>query len=169
MCRKGRIHGRINTAGAVTARMTHNSPNVGQVFTNVKFDDIDSYFDIFPRSLFIADECLVIVGADAAGLEARCQAHYQFPHDRGNFANIILKGKKEDGTDLHSWTAKFLGNIKRSLAKTVRYAVTYGAQAPHVGHIMGGDARKGKQVMNMFLRGDRGYATVKEKVTEKIK
>jgi len=49
---------------------------------------------------------------------------------------IILEGNKEDGTDLHSLNAKVSG-LSRSAAKTLYYALIYGAFDKKLGLILG--------------------------------
>lgn len=57
----GRIHGRVNTNGAVTGRMTHSSPNMAQV------PNSGSVFGPECRELFTVNNGNVLVGADASG------------------------------------------------------------------------------------------------------
>ena len=111
----GRIHGRVNTLGAITGRCTHSHPNLAQV------PSIENAKGVVPygadcRALFVPDEGHVLIGCDASGLELRCLAH--FMKDGGRYANIVLNGKKEDGTDIHSQNQKAAGLPSRSNAKT---------------------------------------------------
>jgi DNA polymerase-1 len=74
LARKGRIHGQMNTNGAVTGRAAHFKPNVGQVPSVMVGKDkhpllgYEGRFGWECRSLFMADEGQVLVGADASGL-----------------------------------------------------------------------------------------------------
>jgi len=65
-----RIHGFVNSMGAATNRMTHNSPNVSQVPAG------GSPFGTECRSLFTVPTGYTLVGCDASGLELRCLSHY---------------------------------------------------------------------------------------------
>ncbi len=117
MVRKdGRIHGRVTTNGAVTGRMTHSSPNVAQTDKDARV-----------RSLYIASPGKKLVGADAAGLELRCLAHFLARYDDGAYIDVILKGSKKDGSDMHTRTKKSIGMNSRDHAKTFFYAWAYGA------------------------------------------
>lgn len=111
----GRIHGRINTLGAVTGRCTHSNPNVAQV-PSIENAKGPVPYGADCRSLFLPDEGHVLVGCDASGLELRCLAH--FMKDGGRYAKIVLDGKKEDGTDIHTQNQKAAGLPSRSNAKT---------------------------------------------------
>ena len=111
----GRIHGSVNTNGAVTGRMTHSHPNLAQVPGN------DSPYGYECRELFTVQSGYKLVGCDASGLEARCKAHYLKPFDDGAFIKTIFEGSKEEGTDLHNLNAKVLES-PRSIAKRWYYA-----------------------------------------------
>ena len=66
----GKIRGKVITCGAITNRMTHHSPNLGQV------PSVSALYGKECRSLFKANDGDVIVGADLSGIELRCLAHY---------------------------------------------------------------------------------------------
>lgn len=104
--KKGRIHGRVNTLGAVTGRCTHNKPNVAQV------PSIYAPFGKQCRELFTVPEGFVLVGADASGLELRCLAHYMAKYDGGAYGRVILEG------DIHTVNMEAAGLTERNQAKT---------------------------------------------------
>src|SRR5690606_31621074 len=111
----GRIYGSVITNGAVTGRMTHNSPNLAQVpAVNVPYGKEC-------RSLFTVPDDRVLVGADASGLELRCLAHYMARFDKGAYARELLEG------DIHTANQKAAGLPTRDNAKTFIYAFLYGA------------------------------------------
>jgi DNA polymerase I-like protein with 3'-5' exonuclease and polymerase domains len=114
--RNGRIHGGVNTNGAVTGRMTHSRPNVAQA---------DKWKPM--RSLWIAPDGKVLVGCDAEGLELRMLGHYMARYDGGEYADAVVNGKKEDGTDVHTVNQNAVGLNTRDSAKTFIYALIYGA------------------------------------------
>lgn len=116
-----RIHGAVNQFGAVTGRCTHFNPNLAQIPAN------RSPYGVECRSLFTVPEGRKLVGCDADGLEARCMAHYIYPYDKGKLVKVILEGKKEDGTDIHSMNRNIVGLQSRDIAKTYFYAFLYGA------------------------------------------
>jgi DNA polymerase-1 len=112
----GRIHGSVNTCGAVTRRMTHSKPNVAQADKDARV-----------RSLFKSKPGYKLVGTDADALELRCLAHRLAKYDGGEYITVVLDGKKEDGTDMHSRNQRSTGLAKRDTAKTIFYAWLYGA------------------------------------------
>ena len=94
LVKNGRIHGRVNTNGAVTGRCTHSSPNLAQVPAGrVPYGEEC-------RSLFIAKSGYKLVGCDASGLELRMLAHYLANWDGGEYARNILEG------DIHTVNQK---------------------------------------------------------------
>jgi len=104
--RNGRIHGSVNTIGAVTGRCTHSAPNVAQV------PGVGAEYGKECRELFCVDDGFKQVGADASGLELRCLAHYMARYDGGAYAKIILEG------DIHTENQKAAGLPTRNNAKT---------------------------------------------------
>jgi DNA polymerase I-like protein with 3'-5' exonuclease and polymerase domains len=108
--RNGRIHGSVNTIGAVTGRCTHSSPNVAQV------PGCRAPYGERCRRLFRATPGFKQVGADASGLELRCLAHYMARYDGGAYAEILLTG------DIHLANQKAAGLPTRDDAKTFIYA-----------------------------------------------
>lgn len=129
----GRIHGRVNTNGAVTGRMTHSTPNLAQV-AKVKVDKdgnilmgLAGGWGYELRSLFIVPKGKKLVGVDAEGLELRMLAHYMARYDGGAYAVAVVDGKKSLGTDAHSLNRDAIGMVSRDSGKTWIYAYLYGA------------------------------------------
>ena len=127
----GRIHGRVNTCGAVTGRMTHSSPNMAQIPS-------DSLY----RQCFVAPEGSKLVGIDASGLELRMLAHYM---DDAEYTDLILNG------DIHTYNQQAAGLDTRPQAKTFIYAFLYGAGDAKIGSIVGGSAKAGAKLKANFL------------------
>jgi len=162
--RAGRIHGDVITNGAVTGRATHKNPNLAQVPACGKPYGKEC------RSLFVARPGCVIVSADLAGLELRCLAHYMYPYDKGVYAEAVVKGKKEDGTDVHTLNMKAAGLQTRDQSKRFVYSVLYGAGPAKVGEVVEGSFKEGKALIDRFmsntpalrkLRMDVAYAITK--------
>lgn len=128
--RNGRIHGSVNPNGAVTGRMTHSHPNIGQV------PRVGSPYGAECRALFRATPGLKLVGCDAEGLELRMLAHYMARWDGGAYAETVVNGRKEDGTDVHNVTKSAVGLNSRDNAKTFIYAMLYGAGPAKLGSII---------------------------------
>ena len=147
--RNGRIHGDVITNGAVTGRMTHSRPNVAQVPGVKKGKDDEVLYGHAEgygyecRDLYEARPGKVLVGCDAAALELRDLAGYMARFDDGAYIRVVLEGKKEDGTEIHSVNAKALG-CDRASAKVWFYAFIYGAGDFKLGTIL--NAPKGKEM-----------------------
>jgi DNA polymerase I-like protein with 3'-5' exonuclease and polymerase domains len=127
----GRIHGQVNTNGAVTGRCTHFNPNVAQI------PRVGNPYGKEFRSLFRADEGHVLVGSDASGLELRMLGHFLARFDGGEYADIVVNG------DVHSKNRELFGypadkpgeKIERNYAKTTIYAMIYGGGDEKIGSI----------------------------------
>jgi DNA polymerase I-like protein with 3'-5' exonuclease and polymerase domains len=132
----GRVHGRVITNGAVTGRMTHQSPNMAQV------PAVSAPFGTECRSCWTVDEGNVLVGIDASGLELRMLAHYM---DDEDYTNEILNG------DIHTANQRAAGLETRPLAKTFIYAFLYGAGDAKIGAIVGGNSGTGRRLKERFL------------------
>jgi DNA polymerase-1 len=158
--KNGRIHGYVNTNGAVTGRCTHSRPNIAQVPAS------NASWGKECRRLFRATEGMVMLGCDASGLELRCLAHYLAAWDSGEYANIVCNG------DVHTKNQQSAGLPTRNDAKSFIYAFLYGAGDAKIGSLIGGNAKAGKKLKQKFLdsmpalkklrdtvakRFDRGY------------
>ena len=144
-----RIHGGVNTNGAVTGRMTHSTPNLAQV------PAVYSPYGKDCRGLFTVPEGNLLVGIDAAALELRCLAGYMAKYDEGNYINVVVNGKKEDGTEIHTVNRKALNIDSRDDAKTWFYAFIYGAGDEKLGSILtkkSGATSAGKQSRARFFK-----------------
>jgi len=126
--RQGRMHGYVRSCGSRTHRMSHSRPNMAQVDKSKSM-----------RSLWIPDEGHVLVGCDADALELRMLASYLYKWDKGKYAESVLKGDKETGTDPHSINQKAAGLHSRDSAKTLYYALIYSAGDGKLGKIVADD------------------------------
>jgi DNA polymerase-1 len=155
---QGVIHGSVNTNGAVTGRCTHSNPNIAQC------PKVGSPYGAECRSLFRA-RLGRLVGADLAGLELRCLAHFMARYDNGEYGRILLEG------DIHWANVVALGltseprddtqlihKLFRNAAKTFIYAFLYGA----------GDLKIGATIYELVIiaarkAGYEGWADLQEK------
>ena len=154
--KNGRMHGRVNTNGAVTGRCTHSNPNVAQV------PRVGSPYGEECRSLFKATDGKVLVGCDAAGLELRCLAHYLAPYDNGDYTNKLLK------EDIHVVNQLAAGLPTRDNAKTFIYAFLYGAGDMKIGEIIGKGRGAGKKIKEKFLKSLPALAKLKSCVSNAL-
>lgn len=151
----GRIHGNVITNGAVTGRMTHSSPNLGQV------PSAQTELGKRCRAIFTVSEGCAMVGIDASGLELRMLAHYMQDAD---YVKAVCEGKSADKTDVHSLNQKAAGLATRDQAKTFIYAYLYGAGDEKIGSIVGGGAKTGKKLKADFLAKTPALEALKKKI-----
>lgn len=144
-----RIHGYVNSCGAVTGRMTHSSPNLAQVPANY------SAYGRECRELFIVEPAYKLVGMDASGLELRMLAHYL---NDSNYTREILEG------DIHTANQQMAGLQSRDQAKTFIYAFLYGAGDSKIGEVVGGSAKEGKALKKAFLKNNPALKTLRENI-----
>ena len=154
--KKGRIHGRVNTNGAVTGRCTHQNPNVAQV------PACRAEYGEECRELFRAGDGYRLVGCDAAGLELRMLAHYLAFYDGGAYAKTVIEG------DIHSLNQEAAGLETRDQAKTFIYAFLYGAGDAKIGEIVGGSAREGQMLKRKFLSNLPALRKLQDAVQRKV-
>ena len=146
----GRVHGRVISNGAVTGRMTHQSPNMAQVPAG------HSLYGKECRSCWTVPEGKKLVGFDASGLELRMLAHYM---DDKEFTNVLLR------EDIHTRNQMAAGLETRPQAKTFIYAFLYGAGDAKIGTIVGGTARDGRTLKQRFLRNTPSLESLRERIT----
>ena len=147
----GKIHGRVITNGAITGRMTHQSPNMAQV------PSVSSPYGSDCRDFFTARDGWALVGIDASGLELRMLAHYMKDDE---YTKEILNG------DIHTKNQEAAGLPDRPKAKTFIYAFLYGAGDAKIGAIIGGSASQGKEIKARFLSQTPALARLQSKVAE---
>ncbi|TXH15712.1 MAG: hypothetical protein E6R03_06750 [Hyphomicrobiaceae bacterium] len=139
------IHGTLFVAD--TLRLRHQKPNTANI-PGVRLDrdkhpvrGEQGYFTYEARDLWTARPGRVLVGTDASGLELRMLAHYI---NRADFTKQVVEG------DPHQFNADLVG-ITRSEAKTLIYAIQYGAQDRKVAKMLGVSISEGGRIRTMFL------------------
>lgn len=141
----GNIHGKLFVAD--TLRFRHQAPNTANV-PAVRADKRgalllgqDGDYTYEARDLWCARQGRVLVGTDAAGLELRMLAHYL---NRPDFTKGVVEG------DPHQSNADIVG-ITRPEAKTLIYAVCYGAGPPKIAATLKVPVREGARIRTLFL------------------
>ena len=152
----GRIHCNYIT-NITTGRMSCRSPNLQQV------PSINSPYGKECRELFIPTSGYVMVGADASGIEARSLGHYIYNYKGGvGYVDLILNG------DIHTYNQKNLGLKSRALAKTILYAVLYGASSRRVHEILDCSMEEAKEVLQKFNKVLPFLQELKEDILSKL-
>jgi len=162
----GRIHGKVNSCGAVTGRMTHSKPNCAQV-PATKYDKdgnilwgFDGGYGADCRALWIVPDGYSLVGIDASGLELRMLAHYM---DDDKYTKEVVTG------DIHTANQKSAGLKTRDQAKTFIYAFLYGAGDVKIGQVAGGGAKRGRELKKNFLDNTPALRELRRNVQHKCK
>jgi DNA polymerase I-like protein with 3'-5' exonuclease and polymerase domains len=146
-----RVHGYVNTNGAVTGRMTHSKPNLAQVPAGY------SPYGKECRQCWIARDGYKLVGFDASGLELRMLAHYMNDED---YTNEVIGG------DIHTANQHLAGLESRDSAKTFIYALLYGAGDAKLGTVAGGGASAGRLLRERFMSNLPAYADLKGRISQ---
>lgn len=159
----GRIPTPAATCDAATSRMKHrlvaNIPRVtslyGYEMRNLFGVEVPKYFQI---------------GYDFDSLEAKIESHYcwryeQEPHE---YCNALLLEKPND---VHTMMARRISDtigrkFERSPAKSVKYGITYGAQAAKVAKTIGSDMYTGQLVYDAFWEAAKPLALLKERLND---
>lgn len=142
----GRVHGRVNTCGAVTGRMTHSNPNMAQIPSESLY-----------RECWTVPDGHLLVGIDASGLELRMLAHYM---KDDSYTYEILNG------DIHTANQKAAGLETRNQAKTFIYAFLYGAGDEKIGSIVGGNRNTGAVLKKRFLENTPSLLRLRKNVAQ---
>jgi DNA polymerase-1 len=149
-----RVRGQVNSCGAVTGRMTHYSPNMGQVTAGSKIYGSEM------RDCWVVADGYKLVGMDASGLELRMLAHYM---NNAVYSQEILNG------DIHAANQRAAGLSDRNTAKTFIYAFLYGAGDAKIGNIVGGGAKSGRELKRKFLANTPALAQLRDRVSAAAK
>ena len=136
-----------DSMGANTCRWTH------KIIANVPRASSPLGKEI--RSCFRAREGKVWVGWDASALEARVEAHYVHPYDP-EYAAQLIEG------DVHTRNQKALGLATRDLAKTFKYAITYGAQAGTLSKTLGCSKAEAEVIYDKFWETNPALSKLKD-------
>jgi len=139
--KKGRIHADADTLGTPTGRFRHR--------TIVNIPRVGSAWGSQMRELFTASPGKVMVGWDASSLEACMEAHYVKPFDEA-YANELMEG------DVHTRNQEALGLPSRAVAKTFKYAVTYGAKPPTLASSLNVPLATAEKWYNEFWEANTG-------------
>ena len=146
--KSGRLHGNMWTIGTPTFRVRH------EVIVNLP--GVHTAYGKELRELLVADEGMVVVGADSSGNQLRGLAHYVANDD---FTNELIHG------DQHSRNAEILG-CDRPTAKNYLYAYLFGAGFAKLGSILTGrpDKAVGADSSDRFGKGIKGLAELRENI-----
>jgi hypothetical protein len=143
----GRIHGKVFHIGAWTGRCSHSDPNTANISAvwpekkdaKTAVEEVKKAYDTQMRSCWTASKDCWLVGVDAEGIQLRILADYLWRHfDSPEYAEAIVRGRKEDETDIHNVNRRALGlnHVDRDDAKTFIYAWVLNAGIPKIASIL---------------------------------
>ena len=155
LCKKGRLHGKVNTMGAQTSRCSHSHPNLAQV------PNLNAPFGEECRTLFRADSKMDLLGIDVSSLELRCLSHYLAKYDDGAYGKLLLE------EDIHTTNQKAAGLSTRDQAKTFIYGFLYGAGNEKIGQIVGKGKAEGSRLKKEFLTKIPALKALRDAVQKK--
>lgn len=145
----GRIYPSFYINGTSTGRISHSNPNMG----NLPKDGVI-------RNFFIPDEGGVVIGADYSQLEVVVEANLT---EDAQLLKIILEGASK-----HDITAQGLG-IPRDQAKTLNFALQYGAGEKKISKILGVSFETAKDIFRRYWELYSGVKILREKTFKELK
>lgn len=120
-------HQAPNTANIPAVRVKEHKDENGRVVRKEVLRRESGLFTYEARDCWVARPGRVLVGTDAAGLELRMLAHYL---NRPDFTEQVING------DPHQYNADLAG-VTRPQAKTLIYAILYGAGGVKIAKTLG--------------------------------
>lgn len=165
-----KIHGRFLHIGSWPHRMAHQAPNMGNVpaiapkYTDKTLFKEASELGGKLRALWTHEgKGRKLIGVDADGIHMRIFAHYlQEP----KLIESLVKGKKEDETDIHSLHKRAINTIEttRDQCKTFIYSLLNGAGIGKIGSIFGCDLKTASQIREDFYNFYPGLRKFREEI-----
>ena len=149
----GRISTPADTLGTNTFRYTHKG------VANVPRST--STYGGYMRALFGVPADQYQIGSDAAGLEARVEAHFTRQFEGGeDYAQALISEKPND---IHTVNAAKMG-VDREVAKQLKYATTYGAQVKKIAKMLGVSPEEAEKIFKDFWAASLPLEILKEHV-----
>lgn len=160
----GRVHGDFYAIGAWTHRMAHQRPNMANIPNEFNVHDGSrKLLGKEMRSLWQAPRKRLLVGVDADSIQLRVFAHLINDPD---LINAIVRGKKSDKSDPHSFNQKVFGPCckTRQASKHSLYAIFFGGGPGKIAEIMGCSREEAKDAMERLVQRFPGLAVLQEEV-----
>lgn len=152
-----KVDGRVPTGAIVTGTNTYRFKH--RVCVNIPRPS--SVYGAEIRELFGCGGDFYQIGCDAASLEGRVQGHYCYPYTDGQSLAATLIAEKPN--DIHSVRARMIG-ISRDDAKSLGYALLYGAQVAKLCSMLGCSKKEGERIFKEFWESTPALLDLKERV-----
>lgn len=123
-----------------TARLKHKGV--------VNIPGENALFGLRMREVFTVPEGYRLVGCDAASCQLRMLCHYMQDED---YTFAVVNGKKEDGTDIHTVNMRIAGCASRGAAKTLIYAILFGAGDAKLAAQLGCSKKEASAMRKRFM------------------
>jgi DNA polymerase I-like protein with 3'-5' exonuclease and polymerase domains len=111
--------------------------------------------DSLYRQCFVVPEGYKLVGIDASALELRLLAHYMRDDD---YIREVLEG------DVHTANQNAFKCETRAQAKTIFYAMIYGAGDTKLGEAVGGSSTQGERLRDNFMKNLPAFGALMQRV-----
>ena len=108
----------------------------------------DALFGLSMREVFVVPRGYNLVGCDAASCQLRMLCHYM---GDAEYTKAVVFGKKENGTDIHSVNMRIAGCASRADAKTLIYAILFGAGNNKLAAQLGCTPRQAAAMRKRFM------------------
>lgn len=161
------IHGQFNPIGSWTHRLSHQKPNLANVPVakrsdkDTEFETLVNDYNDAMRALYISRPGRRLIGTDADGLQMRIFAHLVEDQE---LIDALIRGRKEDKTDIHSLHQRKLGEDCRNRddAKTFIYAWLLGAGTAKVAEILKTTTSRASSAVQNFISSYPALKRIKE-------
>jgi len=172
-----RIHGNINNIGAWTGRCSHSDPNTANISApfhgeaKTAVEEVKKQYDQHLRACWTVPSGSWLVGTDADGIQLRVLADYLWRmYGEDQYAQAIMKGKKENETDIHNVNKNALDvpNGTRDMAKTFIYAWLLGAGVAKTGQILKVSMKEAQDARTRFEMSIGGLYDLKNKYIKQV-
>jgi DNA polymerase I len=159
----GRVHGKFQSLGAWTHRMSHQNPNMANIANEFDLKGNVKLLGKELRQCWIVPKNKLLVGVDADSIQLRIFAHLI---NDPILIESIVSGNKADGTDPHSLNKKYFGEFckTRAAAKHSLYAIFFGAGAGRVANMMGCTKEQGQEAIDRLIDKYPGLKKLYEEI-----
>jgi len=148
------------TCGTNTGRMRHRG------IVNIPKADKSVFYGTQIRSIFTHRPGYTLVGADLASLENRLMGHYTYPIDQGAYAHRL---ESEDSHETTQVLVRSVGlDITRNQAKTMNYALGYGAQIKKIASILDCDISLARKAYAVWWSDKSALKTLQENIEKSL-
>ena len=159
----GRLSGAANTQGTPTYRFKH------RVIVNIPKNDEKVLLGREMRDLFIAEPGRVIVGHDAAGLEAHMEAHETYSIDLDYALELVNGDQHMKNAERWGLVDVFGPKAGRNIAKGGKYALTYGAYPSRLAATLKISKKEAQHIFDQFWSDDNPLYVLQRRLAWQFK